>query len=366
MSDEPGKATLVGVAKAAGVSVSTASRVLNQSDKTIPISQKTKDKVLAVARELGYMPSMAARALRSGSTKTIGVLGSSPTFFLREGDPSNQHVSFVNEIMRGLINSTVERGYNLTLLTGAELQNVTEMELLAGFGMVDGMIVLNRDLSAEDLLAHTLESYPKPLVYALDYQDDDEFVTAPDDIAGGELAARTLLARGHKKIAFVAEARFKDIFSRRRAGWENALHAAGITPADSWLFEDVSALDAAAFTASGCTAAVCSNMPCAEEFGARLDAGGIAVPGQVEIIGFYHETAVQTGWCAGCGTETIPSDALPALPRYASVVMPLADLIADGVHRLIDRIEGSGDVPLKKLFPFQMQYGHSCPGRNES
>ena len=188
MTNPNKRATLTSVAQAAGVSVSTASRVLNQNDKTIPISQKTKDKVLGVARELGYMPSMAARALRSGSTKTIGVLGSSPTFFLREGDLSNQHVSFVNEIMRGLINSTVERGYNLTLLTGAELKNVTEMELLGSFGMVDGMIVLNRDLSAEDLLTHTLSSYPKPLVYALDYQDDDEFVTAADDLAGGELA----------------------------------------------------------------------------------------------------------------------------------------------------------------------------------
>jgi hypothetical protein len=228
---------------------------------------------------------------------------------------------------------------------------------------VDGMIVLNRDLSAEDLLANTLDSYPKPLVYALDYQDDDEFVTAPDDVAGGELAARTLLERGHKKIAFIAEARYQDIFSRRKAGWETALCAAGITPAADWVFEDVSRLRADAFAASGCTAAVCSNMPCAEEFGARLDAGGISVPDRVEVIGFYHQTAVQTGWCAGCGTETLPLDAVPGLPRYASVVMPLADLIADGVYRLIDRIEGSGDVPLKKLFPFKMQYGHSCPRR---
>lgn len=364
MSDSNKKATLTSVAKAAGISVSTASRVLNQSDKIIPISQKTKDKVLAVARELGYMPSMAARALRSGSTKTIGVLGSSPTFFLREGDASNQHVSFVNEIMRGLINSTVARGYNLTLLTGAELQNVTEMELLASFGMVDGMIVLNRDLSAEDLLAHTLDSYPKPLVYALDYQDDDEFVTAPDDVAGGELAARTLLERGHKKIAFIAVPMFQDIFGRRRSGWENALRAAGLDPAEQLVVEDVAQLSAADFMASGSTAAVCANMPCAEDFGALLEAEGVSVPGQVEFVGFYHETAMQTGWCSACDTETLPSGRIHNQPRYASIVMPLADMIADGIHRLIDRIEGKTDVQLKKLFPCRMQYGCSCPEKS--
>jgi len=361
MTDANRKATLTGVAKAAGVSVSTASRVLNQNDKTIPISQKTKDKVLGVARELGYMPSMAARALRSGSTKTIGVLGSSPTFFLREGDASDQHVSFVNEIMRGLINSTVERGYNLTLLTGAELQNVTEMELLASFGMVDGMIVLNRDLSAEDLLAHTLERYPKPLIYALDYQDDDEFVTAADDIAGGELATRALLERGHKTIAFIATPEFQDIFGRRRAGWEKALRAAGLVPEDQLIVDDVSALNANDFMASGSTAAVCANMPCAEEFGALLEAGGVSVPDQVELIAFYHETDVQTGWCTSCSTETVPSSASSNLPRYASVVMPLAEMIGDGIRRLIDRIEGKEDVQLKRLFPCRMQYGHSCP-----
>ena len=361
MNDQNRRATLSSVAKAAGVSVSTASRVLNQNDKTIPISQKTKDKVLGVAREIGYMPSMAARALRSGSTKTIGVLGSSPTFFLREGDAADQHVSFVNEIMRGLINSTVERGYNLTLLTGAELKNVTEMELLASFGMVDGMIVLNRDLSAEDLLAHTLDRYPKPLIYALDYQDDDEFVTAAADLAGGELATRTLLERGHTKIAFIATSEFQDIFGRRRAGWEKALRAAGLNPAEQLIVDDVPAHNAADFMASGSTAAVCANMPCAEEFGALLQAAGIDVPKQIELIAFYHETDIHTGWCTSCSTETVPSHASPNLPRYASVVMPLAEMIGDGIRRLIDRIEGKEDVELKKLFLYRMQYGHSCP-----
>lgn len=359
MTDQNKRATLTGVAKAADVSVSTASRVLNQNDKTIPISQKTKDKVLSVARELGYMPSMAARALRSGSTKTIGVLGTSPQFFLREGDPSNQHVSFVNEIMRGLINSTVERGYNLTLLTGAELKNVTEMELLASFGMVDGMIVLNRDLSAEDLLTHTLDSYPKPLVYALDYQNDDEFVTAPDDVAGGVLATKTLLGRGHENIAFVAVPMFQDIFGRRRAGWEKALHEAGINPEGQLVVDDVSQLNAADFMASGSTAAVCANMPCAEAFGALLESGGVSVPDQVELIAFYHETDLQIGWCSSCSTETVPSGSAPGLPRYASVAMPLADIIANGIQRLIDRIEGNENVENITLFPFRLQRGLS-------
>ena len=344
MSSESKNATLTSIATAAGVSVSTASRVLNQNDKIISISQKTKDKVLAAAREMGYMPSMAARALRSGSTRTIGILGTSPRFFIRDDNPTDQHVSFVNEIMRGLINSTVERGYNLTLLTGAELQNVTEMEMLAGFGMVDGMLVLNRDLSAESLLSNTLHRYTRPLVYALDYQDDDETVVAPDDVQGGRLATRTLLERGHKKIAFISAPFFKDIFKRRKAGWEIALSGAGINPAEQFFVKDIFTLSPDKIIASGCTAAVCANAPCAEIFSELCEDAGIAVPGKMEFISFFHETAVRKQNQA-----------------FANVVSPLAAIIADGVHQLIDRIEGVQTAGAKKLFPFKMQYGQSCP-----
>ena len=365
MSTENKNVTLTNIAKTAGVSVSTASRVLNQNDKIIPISPKTKEKVLRVAREMGYMPSMAARALRSGSTKTIGVLGTSPKSFIREGDPSDQHVSFVNEILRGLINSTVDRGYNLTLLTGTEQQNVTEMELLAGFGMVDGMLVLNRDLSADDICANTLHFYPKPLVYALDYQDDDEIITAPDDIQGGLLATRILLERGHQKIAFISAPLFKDIFQRRKAGWESALKEKGLDLKEQLFVPDVSALDIQDIRSAGCTAAVCANVPSAEIFDDLCIRAGINVPGQMEIIGFFHETGSQTGWCPGCRTETVSQanggNPRSNPPRFANVLSPLATIIANGVHRLIDRIEGRELTEKKKVFPFRLQYGQSCP-----
>ena len=62
MNDGYKTATLSMIAKAAGVSIATASRVLNRNDAVIPISARTKESVLKTARQMGYLPSMAARA----------------------------------------------------------------------------------------------------------------------------------------------------------------------------------------------------------------------------------------------------------------------------------------------------------------
>ena len=159
-------ATLSMIAKAAGVSIATASRVLNRNDAVIPISARTKENVLKTARATGLLPSMAARALRWVRQKQLVCWDNRP-ISSRLGDPSNRYPSFVGEIMGGLFKASTARSYNLMMLTGAAGRTGSEMELLASFGMVDGMLVLNRDLAADDMVAHALESYPKPLAYVL-------------------------------------------------------------------------------------------------------------------------------------------------------------------------------------------------------
>src|SRR5256885_7540 len=70
----PAAATLADVARGAGVSLSTASRVLNGKRGAVPINERTRENVLRVARELVYTPNAAARALTSRRTHTIGVV----------------------------------------------------------------------------------------------------------------------------------------------------------------------------------------------------------------------------------------------------------------------------------------------------
>jgi len=345
MNDGYKTATLSMIAKAAGVSIATASRVLNRNDAVIPISARTKESVLKTARQMGYLPSMAARALRSGSTKTVGVLGESAEFFARLGDPSNRHPSFVGEIMRGLFKAATGRGYNLMMLTGAAGRTGSEMELLASFGMVDGLLVLNRDLAADDIAAHALKAYPKPLVYVLDYRDDEGSIVAPDDFEGGMLATSELLSRGHTRIAFVSWPYFGDIFSRRKAGWEFALRQAGLNPNDMLDVPDIRAIEPQLIRQSGFTAALCANGPCADELVSKCRQAAITIPQQMEIIGFFHESAVAT------------QD-----PYFANVLSPLSEIVSFAVNQLVDVIEGKS-VGQKKLFPYRLQHGETCAAK---
>jgi LacI family transcriptional regulator len=151
---------LTDVARQAGVSTSTASRVLNKSQVTVPISEHTRTRVETAASELGYRPSAAARALRTGQTRTFGVLGNSPQAFWLWSEGND----FTSEMMRGMMQAAIEHSYHLTLLTGQ-----TAADRMPDFGMVDGILVLNRDLSETPHIAETLAGSGKPVLYLLDY-----------------------------------------------------------------------------------------------------------------------------------------------------------------------------------------------------
>lgn len=352
MDVRPQIPTLASVARLAGVSTSTASRVLNRSEVSVPISNKTRERVLLAARESGYAPSAAARALRSGSTKTLGVIGTSPEFFQIGIWRSSTHASFVGEILSGLLDAAIGRGYNLTLLTGSEARSGSEMELLASFGLSDGLLVLNRDLGAEDICASALRLYGKPLVYLLDYREGDAFVSAPDDFEGGRLATQELLRRGHRSIGFVRAPGFDDIMQRRQRGWASVLEENGIRPIP--VVEDVATLAPGDIQSLGCTAALCANRPCASQFAALCASAGIPIPGRMEIIGFFHTSGSLSEAIAHHETET---------EEFGEVLCPLADIVSAGVNLLIELVEGRRPATARILFPYTIRHGASCPSR---
>lgn len=344
--------TLALVARLAGVSTSTASRVLNRSKVPLPISIETRERVLLAARESGYAPSAAARALRSGSTKTLGVIGTSPEFFQIGIWRSPIHASFVGEILSGLLDAAIGGGYNLTLLTGLEARSGSEMELLGSFGLSDGLLVLNRDLGAEDICASVLRLYAKPLVYLLDYREGDGFVSAPDDFQGGRLATQELVRRGHRNIAFVRAPGFDDIMQRRQRGWASVLQENGIRK--HTVIEDVATLAPRDIKPLGCTAALCANRPCASQFAALCASAGIPIPARMEILGFFHTYGSLSDAISRHDSE---------FNKFGDVVCPLADIVSAGVSLLISLVEGRRPDNARILFPYAIRYGASCPAR---
>jgi len=328
--------TLQAVARRAGVSVSTASRVLNARSGRVPISTATADRVRTAATDVGYVPSAAARCLKTGRSNTLSVIGTSPRFFASPG-------GFCGEAVRALMSAAVNVGYHLNLLTGNEGEPTG---LLADVGLADGLLVLNRDLSDANAHLLGLHRFPKPVVYVFDYPTDEPVdATSPDDVAGGVLAIDALMQRGHRRIGFAQQPLFEGIFRRRRAGWRLGLANRGIEPADTWFFRDLHDFTAR-FAAEQLTAIVAAN-----------DAIGWELCSMLHALGRDDVAVVAFGF---------DQQHTPRQHDLCVVAQDLSDVVGAAVRRLVGRIGGDDGQRSIQLFDYQLQHADAIPNRNAS
>ena len=225
---------------------------------------------------------------------------------------------FTNNQLNSL---AIARGFHLTLLTGEGGGAAARMPDL---GMVDGLLVFNRDLSATPGWVEALEGSGRPVVFLLDYPEDRPcHALAPDDEALARLATDKLLASGHRRIGFVRTAAWEGIFGRRQRGWRSALRQAGVEAPAAWCLGPD---DAAAVREYGLSALVCAN-------GVLARALRSAVPRETALLAIVH---------ADAGGRP-PAD-------LAGVTFPLAEIAAAGTHRLIRLVGGEDIEPRKELY----------------
>jgi LacI family transcriptional regulator len=217
--------TIRDVARRAGVSVATASRVVNGKDV---VSPKTRDRVLAVVEELGFSPSPAAQRLSLGRTMTIAVVVS----FLTRPQAA--------ERLRGIESVLADSGYDLVIYNVESIPRRDHyLETLVQPHRSDGLLVVSlppRPDQAERLAAASV-----PIVFIDVHVPAVE--TMPrvigDDVSGGVIAARHLLELGHRRIGFIgdaAESPFGFTSSQdRELGLRSALGAAGVELRPEWV-----------------------------------------------------------------------------------------------------------------------------------
>ncbi len=217
--------TIRDVARRAGVSVATASRVLNGK---MVVKAETRDRILAVMDEIGFTPSPAARRLSLGRTLTVGVVVS---FLTRP-----QAVERIRGVDAVLSDSELDMViFNVESLAKRDHYLGT----LAHARRADGLLVIS--LPPTDEAISALIQGPVPVVFV------DVHTTSiaafprivGDDIAGGGLAARHLADLGHTRIAFIGDALanpFGFTSSRdREAGVTRELATRGITIPRHWI-----------------------------------------------------------------------------------------------------------------------------------
>lgn len=206
-------ATIKDVARAAGVSVATVSRVYNGSAR---VRDDTRDLVRQVAADLGYIPNGAARSLITSRSHTIGVL------------LPDLYGEFFSEVIRG-IDLAAHRGkYHLLLSsarhTGAEL----EAALRSMRGRVDGLIVMSPELDAGTARRSLPENFPV-LLLNTPPSDAGFGSMAVENFEGARAMVSHLASLGHRRIAIIRGAERNFDASERLRGYRAALDEAGIT-----------------------------------------------------------------------------------------------------------------------------------------
>jgi len=212
---EATKVTIYQVAEAAGVSIGTVSKVLSNKQG---VGEKTRQRVMKVAKEMGYAPSLAARSLTGGRTGIIGLLVPySPAQLF-----SDPHLL---RNMLGIEEALNELDYNLLLVT-AQKENdpASSYERLFRSRYFDGIIVMETEKSGRLALHQRLAQQESPWV-VLGYPASIEpcFSVYSDDFLGGQLVAKHLLSLNHHDIALINADPRPSAFDERVRGFFDVL-----------------------------------------------------------------------------------------------------------------------------------------------
>lgn len=212
--------TIRDVAKKAGVSRQTVSRAINSKDG---ISPETRERVLAVARELGYRPNSIARSLKTHRTLTIGLV---------VPDIANP---FFAEVARGASEVAYSMGYSV-LLCNTDERPDREWSILRTLEAhrVDGLVLISSRLDDHMLAEVTDGARPVVVVNRLQPPRPGVGCVLVNDAAAAMVAVRHLLDRGHRRIGFLAGTPDSRSSRERRRGYLQAMREAGIPLDDAW------------------------------------------------------------------------------------------------------------------------------------
>lgn len=214
------KITIKEVAKEAGVSVATVSRVLNKSNA---VSQAATDIVNEVIKKLNYSPNFLGRNLRKCETNTI--LAIIPT----------TEQSYYGEIIRGMQDSAKKLGYDV-LLSISNGNVDTEVRLLEMLSKrtVDAAVLLSTHLDADTINSI---SEKHPIALCCERADGAEVLTVTiDDEDGAYAAVSKLIQKGHTKIGMISATNRAHSSIDRENGYFRALKDNGIALSEEYLY----------------------------------------------------------------------------------------------------------------------------------
>lgn len=273
---EPRVPVMADVARLAGVSHQTVSRVVNGQTNLRPA---TRQRVEEAIRQLGYRPNTAARALVTRRSATIGVIGSKSGFW----GPSTVH--------RAIQAAGREAGY---FVSSVNLQSLTRTELVDAIDhlraqSVEGIVLISATDDALEV-ARAQEDLGVPVVVVEGDDAKTRWTVGVDQVRGARLGTRHLIEQGHSEIVHLAGPSTWTEARGRLLGWQQEMYDAGLRPgrpvAGDWSARSGYEAGQAIAARPEVTAVFCANDQMALGLLRALHEAGRRVPDDVSVVGF--------------------------------------------------------------------------------
>lgn len=334
--------TLKEIAKEAGVSISTVSRVINKSSKSAA-SPEVQDRIWEIVRRTGYTPNTTARDLKKGTGEGREPLSRSiACLFARTSDGVSD--SFFSPLARSIEKEAFKHNYILKYsFTAFDIHHPNTFRLISD-NHVDGVAVLGR---CDKQLLQFLKQYFKCVAYTgLNNLEAKYDQIICDGQQASITAINHLVQLGHTRIAYIGETRNED----RYQGYCTALAAHRLVLrseyiADVSLSSEGGYLGAKKLLENGAdmSAFFCPNDITAIGAMKAIKEHGLSIPKDVSIISIDDIDTAQY-----------------LSPMLTTIHIPVEEMGEMTAKILIDRIEGGHRLPMKINLPFYIANRESC------
>jgi DNA-binding LacI/PurR family transcriptional regulator len=316
--------TLKQVAKLAGVSTSAVSRAHTEGAS---VSAETRAKVAAAAVALGYVPSLIARSLATSRTKLVGLVAN----------------NFQNPVFLDVFDLYTRalqvRGFRPLLINLTDVTDPSDSVRLLRQYSVDGVVIATSTLPPAFAVAFRDAGLRIVHAFGRASRRPPVHVVGIDNVAAGRLAARTLRARGYRRLAFLGGPEAATSTQDRAAGFVKELEAADVHPprlefARAYSYDAGREAIGALLGEARLEAIFCGDdLICMGAMDGAREAGR-AVPGDLGFLGFNDMS--MAGW---------------APYSLTTIRQPIDDIIRHSVELVLALVEDPAQAPKAMVFP---------------
>lgn len=334
------RSTIYEVARRSGVSTATVSRVMADGKG---FSETTRERVLAIAAELGWVPSGPARGLASRRSGIVGLLFPD---LGRSGDAEEESPLYVDQVIRGAERAATAVG-DAVLIAATQCASGRELAFSVA-GKVDGLVVMARSLSDEDTEA-LARSLPVVVLASNRVHSGLDFVGADNRTGTRDVTAHLIGEHGHRDLAFLGGPPESPDAQERFTGFCDALAKAGLpvpdAPAATGGFTEAGGEQAVRemLTARAPGAIVSGNDEMAIGALSALRAARLRVPADVAVTGFDDIAASRH-----------------VRPGLTTVHQPMRELGERAVQVLLGRLSDPAGPPFSVVLPTELVVRGSC------